>query len=807
MNVKILFYKFKKFCLNLGSKPKLLMNSFMLKKILTSIFAMAVMLPIFAADITAEHRKRATELVNKMTLEEKLSYIHGDQDGFTLRPIERLGIPRIYMADGPQGIRNFCEHSTLYPCGILLSATWNPDMANRYGKQLGSDARARGVDILLAPGVNIYRSPLCGRNFEYFGEDPFLASETAVGYIKGVQSNDVIATVKHFCANNQEWQRHHISSDIDERTLQEIYLPVFKNAVRKGGVGAVMNSYNLLNGVHASENKWLNIDVLRDQWGFNGILMSDWTSVYSTVNAVNNGLDLEMPRGVFFTEKRLKDALENGRITEKAIDDKIINILSTAIAFGILDRPEGEKKGIIPLDNPESKKVALDCARDGIVLLKNKNSVLPLKKGKTLIMGEYADTIVSGGGSGRVNAFSIATPVSEMKKVKKDTKYLSKNELHKVVARGNGNNKITYTPDKDEIMRAKIGSTNGYRLLMNGDTLANQWGYHHYSHQILPLRLKKGKTYEFEIIYQDKKPKQSTYSLSVLNEDIFNKELAKANDVVIITGYEGMTEGENFDREFGLPPYEDFLINYAAERNPNVVVVLNAGGAIDVSAWEDKVNGIIMAWYPGQEGGTALAEILTGKLSPSGKLPISWDKNLKDSPTYGNYYSNRPKVRSSDTQEEGHVEYREGVFTGYRGYDKSGKTPQYPFGHGLGYSEFELSNPEVSSTFMTDANSGEETIAVSVDIKNKGKIQASETIQVYVNDPECSVPRPQKELKGFKKVVLNPGQTERVTIMLPKSSFEFYDMNQHDFRMEPGVFNILIGTSSQNLPLSKTITL
>lgn len=777
----------------------------MLKKILTSVFILAVITPVFAADITAEHRNRAQKLVDKMTLDEKLSYIAGDEDGFTLRPIERLGIPRIYMADGPQGIRNFCEHSTLYPCGILLSATWNRNMAEHYGKQLGSDARARGIDILLAPGVNIYRSPLCGRNFEYFGEDPYLASETAVSYINGVQSNDVIATIKHFCANNQEWRRHHISSDVDERTLHEIYLPAFKNAVQKARVGAVMNSYNLLNGVHASENAWLNIDVLRKMWGFKGILMSDWNSLYSTVNAVNNGLDLEMPRAVLFKEHRLREALENGRITEKKIDDKIVNILSTAIAFGILDRPSGEKKGIIPLDDPESRKVALECAREGIVLLKNSNSVLPLKKGKTLILGDYSDTIVSGGGSGDVNAFSIASPAKELKKIKKDTRYLSKNELYKTIARGNRNNKISYTPEKDEIMRAKIGSTDGYCMVMNGDTLAKHWGKHHYSHQIVPVVLKKGNKYDFEIIYQEKKPKLPTYSLSILNQDLFNKELKNAGTVVICTGYEGMTEGENFDREFGLPPYEDYLINYTAERNPNTVVVLNAGGAIDMSAWEDKVNGIVMAWYAGQEGGTALAEILTGKLSPSGKLPITWDKNLEASPTYGNYYPNRTKVRSSNTQEAGHVEYREGIFTGYRGYDKSGNAPRYPFGHGLGYSEFELLNPEVSSSFITDPESGEEAIAVSVDIKNKGKMIAAETVQVYVGDPECSVPRPMKELKGFEKVTLNPGQTKRVTIMLPKSAFEFYDIDLHQFRLEPGEFNILIGTSSADLPITKTI--
>lgn len=779
----------------------------MSKRILFLLSLFSILISASGVKIAPEHIKRASDIVRQMTLEEKLAYIKGDDDGFTLRPIERLGIPRIYMADGPQGIRNFCEHSTLYPCGIMLSATWNRELAKRYGTQLGSDARARGVDILLAPGVNIYRSPLCGRNFEYFGEDPYLASETAVEYIKGVQSNGVIATIKHFAANNQEWNRHHISSDIDERTMHEIYLPVFRNAVQRADVGAVMNSYNPLNGVHTSENKWLNIDVLRDLWGFKGILMSDWNSVYSTVGAVNNGLDLEMPRGVFFTEEALKDALNTGRITEKKIDDKIIHILSTAIAFGILDRPEGELKGIIPLDNPDSRKVALECAREGVVLLKNNQNILPLKKGKTLILGDYADTIVSGGGSGKVNAFSISTPAQELMKFRRNSKHLSNKELYNTISRGNNKASVSYTPEKDEILRAKIGSYNGYRITMNGDTIAEHWGKHHYSHRIVPIKLKKGEQYNFEITFQDEKPSLGTYSLSTLNENLLNEELKKTNSVVIFTGYEGKNEGENTDREFAMPVYEDFFINYIADHNPNTVVVLNAGGAIDVSAWEDKVKGLIMAWYSGQEGGTALAEILTGEISPSGKLPITWDYNLEQSPTFGNYYPNRKNVRFSNKQEGGHVEYRNGIFSGYRGYDRSGNSPRYPFGYGLSYAEFEFSNPKVASSFMEDPHTGEQVLAVSVDVRNTGKIKASETVQVYVSDKECSVPRPQKELKGYEKVSLKPGEKQRVSILLPKSAFEYYDMDEHQFCMEPGEFEILIGPDSGHLPLSQTITL
>ena len=292
-------------------------------------------------EIADTHRERARDIVSRMTLDEKIACLSG-KTSFSLRENPRLGIPEIRLADGPQGIRNHAPHSTLYPCGILAAATWNRDIVNRYGRSLGDDARARGVGILLGPGVNIYRSPLCGRNYEYMGEDPYLTSEMAVQYINGVQSRGVIATVKHFAANNQEWNRHHASSDVDERTLHEIYFPAFRKAVQVAGVGAVMNSYNLLNGVHATENRWLNTDILRNLWGFDGILMSDWTSVYSTVNAANSGLDLEMPKAVHYTPEKIKEAITTGRITEQTIDRKVEHLLSTFIAIGLFDRVQAD---------------------------------------------------------------------------------------------------------------------------------------------------------------------------------------------------------------------------------------------------------------------------------------------------------------------------------------------------------------------------------------------------------------------------------------------------------------------------------
>ena len=368
-----------------------------------------------AQTITPQAEQRAKDIVSKMTLQEKIEYISG-YTSFSLRAIPRLGIPEIKLADGPQGIRNHAPKSTLYPSGILSASTWNRELLYKLGQGLGQDAKARGVNILLGPGVNIYRAPLCGRNFEYFGEDPYLTGETAKQYILGVQSEGVIATIKHFAANNQEWSRHHASSDIDERTLQEIYFPAFRKAVQEANVGAVMNSYNLLNGVHATEHKWLNIDVLRNLWGFKGILMSDWTSVYSAVGAANAGLDLEMPKGRFMNLENLLPAIKAGTVTEETINLKVQHILQTLIAYGMLDKEQ--KDSNIAEDNPFSRQTALELAREGVVLLKNEGNLLPLK-GKTAVMGPNANLIPTGGGSGFVTPFSTVSVAQGLKELKK----------------------------------------------------------------------------------------------------------------------------------------------------------------------------------------------------------------------------------------------------------------------------------------------------------------------------------------------------------------------------------------------------
>lgn len=796
--------------------------------------------------ITSEAEQRAKEIIAKMTLKEKLRYISGYTGGFSICPVPRLGLPEVFMADGPQGIRNNTK-STMYPSGILSAATWNRDLNYRLGRGLGQDAKARGVGILLGPGVNIYRSPLCGRNFEYFGEDPYLSGEVAKQYILGVQSEGVIATIKHFAANNQEWDRHHVSSEVDERTLQEVYFAPFRKAVKEAHVGAVMNSYNLLNGVHASENRWLNIDILRDTWGFKGILMSDWVSVYSTVGAANHGLDLEMPTGEYLNEELLMPAIEQGLITEAIIDLKVQHILQTLIAFGFLDKEP--KDTSIALDNPHSRQTALDIAREGIVLLKNEGNMLPLK-GRTVVMGSNAEVLVTGGGSGFVSPFStvsIAEGLEQLQKRNtirlkddllfddlKDAIYADEGKRQKgfkaeyfknVELKGTPDatcmeNQIahdwgtgvplegfpadgfsvrwtaTYVPVTNGLVRMTMCGRGGYRAYINDQLICTD----HLPEREQVIEVEAGKKYRLRVEYHNYGgDARIGLKAGILNESLLKQTLAKAKNVVLCVGFnngdeDGGIEGEGADRSFALPKPRLELIRKVTSLHDNVVVVVNAGGGIDFSDWGDKVKAIVMAWYSGQEGGRAVAEILTGVISPSGKLPISIEHRWEDNPVSKSYYENMKFVEYKRTQ------YSEGIFMGYRGYDKSGIKPLYPFGYGLSYTTFAYGN------LMVEKN-GVNRVKVTFDISNTGKMDAAEVAQVYVHDVKSSVPRPYKELKGYEKVFLKKGETKRVTIELEDDAFSYYDMDKQRFVVEKGDFEILVGTSSECLPLKGSITL
>lgn len=804
-----------------------------MKKYLLTIAGCLAFAAAYAQLIPAEAAQRARELVARMTLEEKIDYLSG-YTSFTLRPIERLGIPEIRLADGPQGIRNNTK-STLYPAGVLSAATWNRDLMRRLGQGLGQDAKARGVRILLGPGVNISRSPLCGRNFEYFGEDPYLTSEVAVNYIEGVQAEGVIATIKHFAANNQEWNRHHISSDVDERTLHEIYFPPFRRAVRDAKVGAVMNSYNLLNGVHTTENRWLNIDVLREMWGFEGILMSDWTSVYSAVGAANGGLDLEMPKGVWMNREKLIPAIRTGLVTEATIDIKVQHILQTLIAFGLFDEPQADTT--LRLDSPASRQTALDLAREGMVLLRNEGNMLPLK-GRTAVLGPNADQIPTGGGSGFVTPLttvSVAQGVAQLlgkKALLLTDSVIFGNQLEEFRT---GSEKgfraeyfanknlsgdpsavlteqsvehnwrsgaplegfpadgfsvrwtATYVPSISGLLSLRVGGDDGYRLFVDDKRIMGDWGNHSYSSREVLLEVEAGREYNFRIEYFDNiGSAEVTFQAALLNEGVLAEKLRGIDNVVLCVGFDNNTEGEGFDRPFALPAWQQLLIDRVVKLHPNVAVVLNAGSGVDFSGWGERVRAILMAWYPGQEGGRAAAEILTGAISPSGKLPVTIDRSWDENPTRDSYYEN---LKAGTKR----VEYREGVFVGYRGYDRLERSPRYPFGFGLSYTTFAYSDLTAERTA--------EGVRVRFRVTNTGPRDGAEAAQIYVRDVEASVPRPLKELKGFEKVSLRRGESKLIETTLDDSAFAYWDVARRRFVVEAGDFEILVGASSADLPL------
>jgi len=639
--------------------------------------------------------KRVDSLLKQMTLTEKLTYI-GGTDWRYIRAVPRLHLPAIAMSDGPVGVGAFGK-STAYPAGILAAATWDTALVRREGIALGRDARARGVHILLAPGVNIYRAPMCGRNFEYFGEDPYLASRMAVSYIEGVQSQRVAAVVKHFAANNAEMDRKNVSNNMDERTLQEIYLPAFKAAVTEANVACVMDSYNLINGVHSTQNPHLNLDILKNGWGFKGLVMSDWHSTYDGVAAANGGLDLEMPAGDHLNPSILLPAIQAGKVSEATIDDKVRRILRVILDYGWDQHEQIDRD--IPKDDPESVKVALAIARSGIVLLKNAGQALPLTHIRSVaVIGPNADQYVAGGGSSYVDPFHSQTILAGIRKVA-------------------GRN---------------VKVIDAHRL-----------------------------------------------------------EAAKAADAVIVcVGFNKDREQENADRSFALPEGQDSLIRTMARLNKRLIVVLEAGGNVAMQSWLPQVSGLLYAGYPGQEGGQAIAEILFGKVNPSGKLPATFEKKWEDNPAYGNYYQGSP-----DKQ----VNYAEGIFIGYRGYEHNRVQPQFPFGYGLSYTQFSYSH------LKAVLKGGR--VRVTFEVHNTGNQDGAEIAELYVHQQQCSVPRPDKELKGFAKVFLKKGETKQVTIHLGMDAFSYYREKKGSFGYDPGKFDLLVGASSADIRLKKTINI
>lgn len=807
-----------------------------------------------ASDPATENR--VDSLLKQLTLEEKIDLI-GGVDDFYIRAVPKIGLPRLKMADGPVGVRNYGP-ATVFG-GIGLAATWDPSLAQQVGKIIGEDARARGVHFMLGPGVNIYRAPMNGRNFEYFGEDPFLASRTAVGYIKGVQGEGVSATIKHYMGNNSEFDRHNSDSIIDKRTMREIYLPVFEAAVKEAHVGAIMDSYNLVNGVHMSQNGHLNDDVVKKDWGFSGIVMSDWDATYDGVAAANGGLDLEMPSGTFMNRATLLPAIKSGKVSEATIDDKVRRILRTAIRFGWLDRDQADLS--IPLLNPEGRRVALVAAEASIVLLKNDGNLLPFDKSRirsiAVIGPDAYPAVPAGGGSAEAKPFvgisyleGIANELGADAKVYYDrgipaldeianhtdftttaaggkpglkAEYFTNATLSGTPSVTRVDGHVNYQPatgDSGSSGEVSVrwtgfftplaagnyivfvqgpGENGGYRLVIDKKTVFDNWKQWYAFVSETSVKLTAG-PHAIELDYYA----NGGWGKTVANFGIVQPEslvtaeakalAAKVDAVVLAVGFDPSTEGESSDREFQLPPGQGELIHEISSINKNAVAVVTSGGGVEMSSWIDSVPALLEAWYPGQEGGSALAHVLFGDVNPSGKLPISIERRWEDNAAHESYYPNAGGEK---------VKYTEGIFLGYRHFDKSGIKPLFPFGFGLSYTTFEYKNVSVSLA----ASSGEPQVVVAFDLTNTGSRPGSEIAEVYVGDGHAPVPTPVKELKGFSKVDLNPGETKHVQVTLDRRAFSYYDVKDHRWSVPPGDFTIYVARSAEQIELTGRVTL
>ena len=800
-------------------------------------------------------KERAESILARMTLEEKIDYI-GGVDRFFIREVPRLGVPRLKMADGPVGVRNFGP-ATAMAAGIGLAATWDPALAERIGVELGRDARAKGVHFLLAPGVNIYRAPMNGRNFEYFGEDPLLAGRIAVGYISGVQSQGVSATIKHFVGNNSEFDRHHTDSVIDERALHEIYLPAFEAGIKQGHVGAVMTAYNLTNGVHMSQHAPLNVDLLRRDWGFTGVVMSDWDSTYDGVGAANGGVDLEMPSGKLMNAASLLPAIAQGRVTVTAIDEKVRRILLLAAEYGWLEGHQLDKS--IPRYNLAGQKVALDAAREAVVLLKNEGAVLPVDRAHVrsiAVIGPNAHpATIAGGGSARVEPFTavsllsgLATAVrpqthvdyhrgiptfmelmdsTDFRTAEKngepgfvvelfDHADFSGNPTARVIVRRERTADALQSPPaaasrwvsyvtvkaeeagEHELFVLGTGETSGYRVSLDGKLVIDAWGQVPALLDSRRLRLAAGP--HKLVMEQRQRRHQGGFRCRVGLAPLASlvapevRAIAAAADVAVVAvGFSAEIEAEAADRSFSLPFGQDELIREVAAANKHTIVVMTSGGGVDMSRWIDGVPAVVQAWYAGEEGGTALAEILLGDTNPSGHLPVSFERHAADNPTHASYYPEAGTLR---------IPYREGIFVGYRGYEHNRTKPLFAFGHGLSYTTFRYDNLAVTPGRTTDGN-----VVVSFDVTNTGKRAGGDVAQVYVGEKSPRVPRPPKELKGFARVTLNPGETRRVNVTLDPRSFSYFDTHAGQWRADAGAFQILVGRASDAANLHGTVQL
>ncbi|AFU13598.1 Thermostable beta-glucosidase B [Bacillus thuringiensis MC28] len=660
------------------------------------------------------------KIISEMTLEEKASLCSG-LDFWNTKGIERLGIPSIMVTDGPHGLRKQAEgadhlgiynsiSSTCFPSAVGLASTWNKDLIHEVGVALGEECQAEHVGVLLGPGANIKRSPLCGRNFEYFSEDPYLSSQMAINHVKGVQSQGVGTSLKHFAANNQEHRRMSVDAIVDERTLREIYLASFEDVIKEAQPWTVMSAYNKVNGEYASENNYLLHDILKDEWGFEGFVVSDWGAVNERVASLANGLELEMPSSFGIGEKKIIDAINCGELSVKKLNQAVERLL-----YIIFKAYENQLENAT-YSKDTHHQLAREVASESMVMLQNEDSILPLKKeGTVAVIGEIAkQPRYQGGGSSHINPTKLESIFEELEMV---------------------------SGEKTNILFAQ-----GYDLASDD-----------------------------------------------VDENLINeaKKIAESADTaVLFVGLPDRYESEGFDRKhLQMPENHVQLIEAIAEVQSNIVVVLSNGAPIEMP-WIGKVKGILEGYLGGQALGGAIADLLFGDANPSGKLAETFPEVLSDNPSYLNFPGEGDKV-----------EYKEGVFVGYRYYDAKNIEPLFPFGFGLSYTNFEYSKLSISKNEIKDTD----TVSVLVNVKNAGSIAGKEIVQLYIKDVESSMIRPEKELKGFEKVELQPGEEKTVSFTLNNRSFAYYNVELKDWHVETGEFEILVGKSSREIVLQDNI--
>jgi beta-glucosidase len=801
-------------------------------------------------------------LLSQMTVAEKVSLLAG-LDGFSTVPVPRLGVPSITTANGPHGV-GADSPTTAFPTGSSFAASWNPELVRRVGSVMAAEARALGKHVLLGPCINIMRHPLAGRTFESLSEDPFLTARLAVAYVRGVQSQGVATSVKHFACNNQEVERMRSNSVVDERTLREIYLPAFEATVKEARAWTVMCSYNRLNGEYLAQNRRLLTEVLKDEWGFDGVVMSDWGAVHATLASLQAGLDLEMPGpGKWFRMELLRDAVVNWQVDEAQVNDALRRVLRLVDRCRAAPRrgPSGR------INTPAHQQLAQRLAEEAITLLKNDSAVLPLdlRKVQTLaVIGpNAARTLIGGGGS------SVVTPPHQVSILEGLRQRLGRGvrvihedgcQNESVLPELRGRFKCDYFANPDWAGRPAFTQTPGdadfwwwsthpislqpfsarvrgtFRVAQTGRYRFELWHpgcvrfavdgrtvFRDDQKTFVGVRsatgivaLQAGRPYRLQLDCARRIPGEGVQMKLRLGLDeaaAADERIARAvaaaraadAAIVVVGGMPFVYEAEGRDRKnLDLPGRQDDLIGAVARANPKTIVVVNTGAPVTMP-WADQVPGIVMAWYPGMEGGHAVARVLCGDVNPSGKLPMTFPRQLADTPAFNNYHDDSKwfmadgscafsDVPTANFPGDRDVRYGEGIFVGYRHYDHRQIEPLFPFGHGLSYTSFAYSGLKVGPD------------AVALTVRNTGARAGKETVQIYVRDVKASVARPPKELKGFAKVTLRPREVRTVTIPLDDRAFAFYDAAQRKWTIEPGEFEILVGSSSRDIRLRGVLT-